>query len=195
MGHREDLLAAAGKLISEKGYARITARDLVAESGTNLASIGYHFGSKEALLNAAIFDAFSDWTTYLANTAMTAQVNSPHERAVITWAAMLNDFHDQQPLLVAVAEALAQAERTPELRHQFAEQYRAIRSRVAGYVAEAVDGLSAEDPRTAAIASFMIAVCDGFAMQWLIDADNTPSPAELINGLTLLFDSVGRDSG
>ena len=30
-----------------------TARDIVAASGANLASIGYHFGSKEALLSAA----------------------------------------------------------------------------------------------------------------------------------------------
>jgi hypothetical protein len=37
-----------------RGYARTTARDLAAESGANLASIGYHFGSKEALLNEAL---------------------------------------------------------------------------------------------------------------------------------------------
>ena len=46
MGHREQLLEAARRLLVERGSARITARDLVAESGTNLASIGYHFGSK-----------------------------------------------------------------------------------------------------------------------------------------------------
>lgn len=193
MGHREDLLAAARKLISEKGYARITARDLVAESGTNLASIGYHFGSKESLLNSAIFDAFSEWTTYLAETAMQADVEAPHERAIITWAAMLDGFRAQQPLLIAFAEALAQAERTPALRAQFAEQYRTMRARVAGYVAEAIGPLTPQDPRASAIASFMIAVCDGFAAQWLIDADNAPSAADLTGALSLLF-GVTRDS-
>ena len=41
MGHREDLLEGAKRCLYEKGYARTTARDIVAASGTNLASIGY----------------------------------------------------------------------------------------------------------------------------------------------------------
>lgn len=49
MGHREDLLEGAKRCLLEKGYARTTARDIGAASGTNLASIGYHYGSKEAL--------------------------------------------------------------------------------------------------------------------------------------------------
>jgi len=53
MGHREDLLAGAVRCLREKGYAHTTARDIVAASGTNLASIGYHYGSTKALLNAA----------------------------------------------------------------------------------------------------------------------------------------------
>ena len=54
MGHREDLLVGAVACLREKGYARTTARDIVAASGTNLASIGYHYGSVTALLNAAV---------------------------------------------------------------------------------------------------------------------------------------------
>src|ERR1700761_3900393 len=50
MGHREDLLDGAKRCLLEKGFVRTTARDIVKESGTNLASIGYHYGSKDALL-------------------------------------------------------------------------------------------------------------------------------------------------
>lgn len=53
MGHREDLLDGAKRCLLEKGFARTTARDIVKESGTNLASIGYHYGSKDALLAQA----------------------------------------------------------------------------------------------------------------------------------------------
>ena len=42
MSHKEDLLAGAVACLREKGYAHTTARDIVAASGTNLASIGYH---------------------------------------------------------------------------------------------------------------------------------------------------------
>lgn len=50
MGHREDLLEGAKRCLLEKGFLRTTARDIVKESGTNLASIGYHYGSKDALV-------------------------------------------------------------------------------------------------------------------------------------------------
>ena len=49
MGHKEDLLDGAKRMLLERGYANTTARDIVAASKTNLASIGYHFGSKEQL--------------------------------------------------------------------------------------------------------------------------------------------------
>ena len=51
MGQREDLLTAAKKLLVEKGYHRTTARDIAAASGAHLGSIGYHYGSKDALMN------------------------------------------------------------------------------------------------------------------------------------------------
>jgi len=61
MGHKEDLLAGAKKCLREKGYANTTARDIVAASGTNLASIGYHFGSKDALMTQAIVEMLGEW--------------------------------------------------------------------------------------------------------------------------------------
>ena len=82
MGHREALLAAARRLLRTKGYAHITARDLVAESGTNLASIGYHFGSKAGLLNEAIGEAMQDWTEQLARIAMADPAASTAERGL-----------------------------------------------------------------------------------------------------------------
>ncbi|NIB31876.1 helix-turn-helix transcriptional regulator [Pseudonocardia sp. MCCB 268] len=47
MGHREGCWPGQ-RGASEKGFGRTTARDVVAASGTNLASIGYHFGSGRA---------------------------------------------------------------------------------------------------------------------------------------------------
>ena len=52
--NRDALVKGAVKCLLTKGYARTTARDIAAASGANLASIGYHFGSKEALLNEAL---------------------------------------------------------------------------------------------------------------------------------------------
>ncbi|MGI8761785.1 MAG: TetR/AcrR family transcriptional regulator [Jatrophihabitantaceae bacterium] len=188
MSHRDQLLAAARRLLEQRGYAHITARDLVAESDTNLASIGYHFGSKAALLNAAIEAAFEEWTDQLASLVMADPDASPIQRGAATWVATLDSLPQRRPILQAYLDALAQAQRVPELRDQLAEHYRRARARVAELVAVSLaDGTPAQDPRCAAIATFVIAVCDGLAVQWLLDPENAPSGEQLLAGLATVW--------
>src|SRR5580658_9738204 len=61
MGNREDLLTGAKRCLIEKGYAATTARDIASASGVSLAAIGYHFGSKDALMNQAIYELIGEW--------------------------------------------------------------------------------------------------------------------------------------
>jgi AcrR family transcriptional regulator len=197
VGHREQLLAAARKLLADKGYAHITARDLVAASGTNLASIGYHFGSKAELLAEAIGLVLEEWTTTLARIAMADPTAAPIERAATAWAAMLAQLPGQRPLLLSFMEALAQAERDPKLREQFAAHYRRCRAQVAVLVAESLGRPTsapgqpdaADDPLCAAIASFVIAVCDGLAVQSLLDPDRLPDHESFRAGVAALLAS------
>jgi AcrR family transcriptional regulator len=184
VGHREQLLAAARRLLETKGYARITARDLVADSDTNLASIGYHFGSKEGLLTEAIAVVLQAWTDQLADTAMAEPGIAPLDRGRLAWSTMLRGLPGKRALLLSYVEALAQAERTPDLREKFVQNYRRTRERVARLVSEsfsqsAIGPIAAEDPRCQAMASFVIAVCDGLAMQYLLDPTGVPSADEL----------------
>lgn len=184
MGHRDQLLAAARRLLQDKGYAHITTRDLVAESGTNLASIGYHFGSKAGLLNEALGDVFGEWTTQLADLVMTGPDTTPVGRARLTWSTILRHLGTNRPLLLSLIEALAQAERDPALHTQLADMQHGIRTRIAELVATTYrDGTPATDPRCTAIASFVLAVCDGLALQVLLDPKRAPTPEDLTQGL------------
>src|ERR1044071_3649825 len=61
MGNREDLLAAAKQCLLEKGYDRTTVRDIASAANVSMAAIGYHYGSREALLNEALFRAMAAW--------------------------------------------------------------------------------------------------------------------------------------
>ncbi|OLR94225.1 TetR/AcrR family transcriptional regulator [Actinokineospora bangkokensis] len=188
MGHRELLLTAARRLLEDKGYAHITARDLVAASGTNLASIGYHFGSKNGLLNAALGAVFEEWTDALAEVALADPASSPVERAHLTWATVLRHLADKRALLLSFVEALAQAERDPALREQLAALQHRTRTRIATIVASSYpDDVSPEDPRCTAVAGFILAVCDGLALQWLLDPTRSPSPDHLLSGLADLL--------
>ena len=46
---REKLLEVAQRLFLDKGYDRVSIRDLTEAAGANVASINYHFGGKENL--------------------------------------------------------------------------------------------------------------------------------------------------
>ena len=194
MGHRDQLLTAATRLLQDKGYAHITARDLVAESGTNLASIGYHFGSKAGLLNAALGQVFAEWMTQLGSVAMADPNASPVERAHLTWATLLHHLDDKRALILSFVEALAQADRDPALREQLADLQQQLRTGIARLVSASYGGdPGPEDPRCTAVASFVLAACDGLALQWLIDPTRSPRPDDLLRGLSELL-SLSRRS-
>lgn len=51
---KQKILDAAERLIAEQGYAATSLRQIIAEAGVNLASVHYHFGSKEELLDEVV---------------------------------------------------------------------------------------------------------------------------------------------
>src|SRR5215475_9501291 len=110
MGHREQLLEGAKRCLREKGYARTTARDIVAASGTNLASIGYHYGSTEALLQAAMIRAIQEWGEKLER-ALAANADpkaTPIQRFEATWTQIIESLTPNRKLWIATFEATAQ---------------------------------------------------------------------------------------
>jgi AcrR family transcriptional regulator len=56
------VLAAAERLFAVKGLRCVSVRDITAEAGVNLASVNYHFGSKDAL----VFEIFRRRTAELS---------------------------------------------------------------------------------------------------------------------------------
>jgi AcrR family transcriptional regulator len=185
MGHKEELLAAARRCLITRGYARTTARDLVEESGTNLASIGYHFGSKDALLAEALDDAFLEYTEKAVALvgALGPEATDPHQAVTATWLAITQIFDDYRPLGIAFIEALAQAERSDPLRTRLAAGYEEMRKRIVEAILALVPELPADVARS--VASFFLAVADGYMVQWLLDPDATPSGPDLLEGARL----------
>ena len=183
-GHREALMEAARRLILERGFAAITARDLVAASETNLASIGYHYGSLDALLSEALEQLFNEWTEVLAGAAFSEADAPPLERLLLTWQATLTSLDEHRPIVRAFIEALAYAERSPEFRRLLRDHYRRIRRHVADLVEAAIGPDAAKrgaDPMI--ISLFLIAVFDGLAVQSRMAPEDTPTGDELVAAL------------
>ena len=183
MGNREDLLAAAKRLLYEKGYARTTARDLAAASGVSLAAIGYHFGSTENLLHEAITDGFRAWRARFAEALHAA--DGPPTKAVAAIGRELDRlFEDERSLFTVFLEALALADRKPESAAQAAAAYEEDRVAIAALVAQ-LRGSRRRDDRV--VASLLLAVVDGLFVQHLLQRDQAPPPSQVLKLLTPLL--------
>ncbi|MFC5753880.1 TetR/AcrR family transcriptional regulator [Actinomadura rugatobispora] len=191
MGHREDLLMGAKRCLYERGYGRTTARDIVAASKTNLGSIGYHFGSKEALLTTAIIDSFGEWGEELDTvmSALSTDVDPEGdqlERFETACTLLVESFATHRTLWVSAMEAFAQAEHIPEVREQLAAGFEETRR---GLVA-GIQKLSPNaDERTArTIASLVVAMLPGLALQWLLEPEHAPTGADIGEALRVMLD-------
>ncbi|UMP06590.1 TetR/AcrR family transcriptional regulator [Amycolatopsis sp. EV170708-02-1] len=169
MGQREDLLDGAKRCLIERGYAHTTARDITAASGANLGSIGYHFGSKEALMNEAMIELSTEVVEHLRvpeGASLTA-----------TWQGLVGSFAEQRDLWTAVLESATQAIRFPELRGRLADAQDEARKVLGGR-------LSATDTDAAGAVQF--ALIAGVMMQHLVAPDRAPSAETIVRGLKAL---------
>lgn len=179
--NRAALIKGARQCIEQIGYARTTARDVAAAAGVSLGAIGYHFGSKEELLNEAIAEGFRDWTASFA-----PLVSESADRGITAVAGqaipqLFRLMETSRPLLIAFIEAMAQAEHVPALRAQLAEQYRQSRATAVEMIASTVGPqLEAACISTATTGSLVLALVDGLMMQYLVDPDSAPGADELM---------------
>lgn len=183
--NRERLLDGAIECLRTTGYSRTTARDIAAAADASLASIGYHFGSKEALLNEAITRTCEQWATRLGEAALATPDSSPLEHIDASLLAMRASFEEMRPVLVGLVEAVGQSAWSDELREQMAAHYRRVRLAVTEWVRSSL-GPSSEDAGgdPEVVASVLLAVCDGLMLQWLLDPTETPSGEELVSSLS-----------
>jgi len=194
-GHRERLLEAAISCLEEKGYARTTSRDLVAASDTNLASIGYHFGSKEGLLNAALVESFRRWLKPQIALAAEPGPATPPERLRRGFEGVTDSLEENRPLVAAALEAWAQLPRSEELRRAmkagYDEFHRAIAATVHDAFAEA--GVLGEVDADA-LATLIIALFDGLLIRWQLDPEDPPSAARLTEAAQQALVALSRST-
>jgi AcrR family transcriptional regulator len=194
MGHREDLLAGAVRCLREKGYAHTTARDIVAASGTNLASIGYHYGSTKALLNAAVIKAMDDFGAEMAQ-VMGSDADGGEtilERLERFWTRVIDSFQTSSQVWLATFDIFSAAQRDPDVRAAVADGIEDVRT----FWAQVLYGVDpAANPEQArAIGSLHQAMVSGVLVQWLIDPERAPSPADLASAQQAIAAQITAES-
>ena len=184
MGHKEQLLEGAKQCLYSKGYAGTTARDIVTASGTNLASIGYHYGSKEALLSAAMIEATGEWTDRVAGVLATDR-SDPMGRFEEVMNRLVRSYPEMGAIVAANFEAIASLRREPELRDQIAAAHQAARRSLVALVLGIEEG-DVTDEQDRGLGAFLLALIPGTMSLYLVDSGAVPDGGQLAEGMRVL---------
>ncbi|MFJ9545265.1 TetR/AcrR family transcriptional regulator [Streptomyces erythrochromogenes] len=189
MGHREDLLEGAKKCLVEKGFVRTTARDIVSASGTNLASIGYHYGSKDALLAEAFIGLMEEWGAVFQQ-GLDGDGGSL-ERFRALWEGVLAQHEKSAPVWAASLEVALGRDQRPELRAMLAaSQADGRRGLISMLTGTPEDELDERDVRT--LGSFYQALLNGLMIQWLFDPESAATAEEFTEGMRRAAEAMTR---
>lgn len=186
MGNKEALLDGAKECLLRKRYARTTVRDVATAANVSMAAIGYHFGSKETLLNAALIELNgSELGDELEQAMRSAPEGSdPLTRFAATWDDLVSAYGRHRALLAAGVDAVGQAEHN--------DQVREILGRGPGLAMEAIGTLvhqthpGLDEDAAADVGALYYTLMNGLINQWLVDPDGLPDGRRFANALRVL---------
>ena len=74
------LLHTAGQVFAERGYADATSKEICERAGTPMASVNYHFGSREALYEEVLIEAHRQIVSVDELVEMTRALGNPRDK-------------------------------------------------------------------------------------------------------------------
>ena len=155
---RQHLLDIAGQVFAERGFADATSKEICERAGTPMASVNYHFGSREALYEAALVEAHRQVVGLDELAALTAGLADPREklRAVLSrFVGLSTNTGTPWGFMVMLREVLSPSAAIPALIEK------AVRPKAAfllGLIGEVL-GLNPKAPAVQRAVMFVVLPC------------------------------------
>jgi AcrR family transcriptional regulator len=181
--HREQILEGAIECVQTRGVADTTTRDIAAAAGASLASIPYHFGSKDALMDQALLKAIRRYSEHVQQQAFAGDA-PPLQALAKSLIATVDTFAQARPLLISLMEAHVKAIHSEALRERVAANRRVAVERIAAGVSGGL-GLEGQlsESQAHAVSVLILALVDGLMLAWLVDPDSVAGGQELLDAV------------
>lgn len=186
--NRSALLEGTLRCLERLPPERITARAIAEESGANLASIGYHFGSKEELVSEAAIEGLDRWLEEMEGALGDLASAPPEDRLQRATAVMKVSRGDHTGLARNYLAALAKGQHDPRIKKALADGFRDARPSVAALL-----GLG-DDRAGQDAAGIALSLFHGLLIQALLDPELAIEGKQMERALARLG-TVMPDSG
>ncbi len=174
---REQILEAASVALARVGYEKITTRLIAQEANVNIATLHYHFGSKEALLAEAV-----RYALYRAERILRGVMEAASTPAGALAAASqaIWDIAKQRPGILRY-DLVLRAVRDEEARKQASALYAAYRRLIEEVVERHLAGGGALAPgiTTRMLGHYVVSAADGILIQHLVTGDDDAAKSSL----------------
>jgi AcrR family transcriptional regulator len=129
--NRANLLEGTLRCLERLPPERVTARAIAAESGANLASIAYHFGSKDTLVTEAVIEGLDRWLGEIEAGLRDVALREPAVRFRRAAEVIETTRRRNAGLAVNFLGALGKAQHDARVRELLVEGFRRTRPTIA----------------------------------------------------------------
>ena len=165
---RAQLLKAAQRVFTRKGFHAASVADVVAEAGVSQGTVYHYFASKEELLLAV----FTEWETGNLQEEIGQVLQSVPTAAgkleLLAQAATRRVTSNLQ-LLEASVEFWSHIPRNTRIRQGFKRMFEQMAENIAQVIQAGIDAGEFRNIDATVMARLMIATYDGLVLQWLAD--------------------------
>lgn len=161
--NRSQLIEGTLRCLERLPPERVTARAIAHESDANLASITYHFGSKDDLVTEAVIAGLDRWLAEIASQLGDLAARTPAARYRLAGEAVEQSRQRYTGLARMFVVALGKAQHDPRVRATLAAGFHRTRPGLA-----AILGLG-DDQAGRDAAGLVLALFDGLLFQSLLD--------------------------
>ena len=181
-----NLINAAREAIRDVGLPAVTAREIAGRASANLASIPYHFGSKDALVAEALI---AEVTEFVGPVLQLLASDKPAPQRAAEGVALLNGFFEaRQSQVPAYLAALAAAPHATEISEALGGLWSELRAHLAADIGRQLDaGQLPAWVSPPAMAALILSVVNGVIIASVLDRDGPDNRAIATQFLSLLL--------
>ena len=161
--NRSELIEGTLRCLERLPPERVTARAIADESGANLASITYHFGSKDELVTEAVIAGLDRWLAEIARRLDELEARAPEDRFRAAFAVVADSRRHHEGLARTFLGAMAKASHDERVRELLTEGFRRTRGEVATVLGLGTDAAGRD------AAGLVLALFNGLLFQSLVD--------------------------